>query len=545
MKMRVTLLFVAAMVFLFVGGCEMDAERPSLSAASAESQEESEQSESEMSFVSTAEPYEDVDKPSMHLEKMAYKEDETVCISYQNTDEKDWIGFYAEGADPGTVYAIVWKYTAGEAGTVEFPASQIGNPGNYWVFLCDNDGYKVLDMKEITLLDNDPGDYGVQAAYLRAESGDGGSHIEIDVDPSSELTLDYRFYWSRNNVRLEDYEPIYTVSHSGSEAFTVVFNDCLFMPDDADGIEISVNKGASSSYYIDVSDEWKAPASQLLYKFNVLTDLHIIADRPQHVSHLSGALADIIAQGGSTAIFTVGDNTDQGTEADYALLLETIEGAGALLPDVYYAVGNHDIVYNNGAGYDRQIALFCEKTGMPGAYYAVEINGTHFIVLGSDTAVGEGTVGEAQLAWLRTELAKTDPNEPVFCFLHQPLIDTVSGSLYSQDNEIQDWYGIVQTADEIREILKGYPNALLFSGHTHWTLESKQPILYGCGRDATFVNCAAVGYLWNDQDEAAGGSEGYYVEVYEDYILLRGREFLKGKWCAAAQFLIPVTRAAG
>ena len=132
MKMRVTLLFVAAMVFLFVGGCEMDAERPSLSAASAESQEESEQSESEMSFVSTAEPYEDVDKPSMHLEKMAYKEDETVCISYQNTDEKDWIGFYAEGADPGTVYAIVWKYTAGEAGTVEFPASQIGNPGNYW-----------------------------------------------------------------------------------------------------------------------------------------------------------------------------------------------------------------------------------------------------------------------------------------------------------------------------------------------------------------------------------------------------------------------------
>lgn len=204
MKMRVTLLFVAAMVFLFVGGCEMDAERPSLSAASAESQEESEQSESEMSFVSTAEPYEDVDKPSMHLEKMAYKEDETVCISYQNTDEKDWIGFYAEGADPGTVYAIVWKYTAGEAGTVEFPASQIGNPGNYWVFLCDNDGYKVLDMKEITLLDNDPGDYGVQAAYLRAESGDGGSHIEIDVDPSSELTLDYRFYWSRNNVRLED-----------------------------------------------------------------------------------------------------------------------------------------------------------------------------------------------------------------------------------------------------------------------------------------------------------------------------------------------------
>lgn len=222
--------------------------------------------------------------------------------------------------------------------------------------------------------------------------------------------------------------------------------------------------------------------------------------------------------------------------------METVNGAGALLPDIYYAIGNHDIVYNNNAGYDKQIALFKEKTGMPGAYYSVELNGTSFIVLGSDTAVGEGTVGKEQLDWLKTELSKTDKNKPVFLFLHQPLIETVSGSLYSQDNEIQDWYGIIDTADEIRAILKEYPNAFLFTGHTHWTLESKQPLLAGRGEDATFVNCASVGYLWTDNDTSTGGSEGYYIEVYEDYILLRGREFVKGNWCAAAQFIIPITK---
>ena len=68
----------------------------------------------------------------------------------------------------------------------------------------------------------------------------------------------------------------------------------------------------------------------------------------------------------------------------------------------------------------------------------------------------------------------------------------------------------------------------------------KQPLLYGQGKDATFVNTAAVSYLWSDDDTAVDGAEGYYVEVYEDYILLKGREYTNGDWCAAAQFRIPL-----
>ena len=68
----------------------------------------------------------------------------------------------------------------------------------------------------------------------------------------------------------------------------------------------------------------------------------------------------------------------------------------------------------------------------------------------------------------------------------------------------------------------------------------KQPLLYGQGKDATFVNTAAVSYLWSDDDTAVDGSEGYYVEVYEDYILLKGREYTNRDWCAAAQFRIPL-----
>ncbi len=202
--------------------------------------------------------------------------------------------------------------------------------------------------------------------------------------------------------------------------------------------------------------------------------MHIISgeDRPQHVSHLKAALLDIQKLSpDSIGIFTVGDNTDRGKEENYICLRETVDSVmDENSPPIYYALGNHDLVYGGGS-YEEQVALFKQYTGMPSAYYSVDLAGTKFIVLGSESLVGEGTIGEKQLDWLRQELAAAGKNQPVFLFLHQPLIDTVSGSLYSQDPETQTWYGI-DTGDILRAILKEYPNAVLFTGHTHWTLES-------------------------------------------------------------------------
>lgn len=45
------------------------------------------------------------------------------------------------------------------------------------------------------------------------------------------------------------------------------------------------------------------------------------------------------------------------------------------------------------------------------------INGTRFIVLGSDRQVGEGELEAEQLNWLREQLAETDKTKPVFVFM--------------------------------------------------------------------------------------------------------------------------------
>ncbi|MGN0172119.1 MAG: metallophosphoesterase family protein [Acutalibacteraceae bacterium] len=477
--------------------------------------------------------------PHMEMTVTKFELTDTITVSFQDTDSKDWIGIYQSGVTPGTTSALVWKYAEG-SDTLLFHVDALQGAGDYTVYLCDNDGYAVLDSINITVLDSDTTDYGAKDAAVNAAVISGKSEITVTVTPSSAQALTYTVYWSRQNDRLGGYLPLSTVEHTGETPFEIKLNDCLFMPDDADGIEICVKKGRSTPLYVPMTEELKLPASKKLYEFQVISDLHINGEKPQHTAHLTAALEEIAAVSpASKAIFCVGDNTDRGVQENYDLLAQTISSVNGTLPPIYYAIGNHDMIY--GTNYDKQVALFTDNLGMPSVYYAGDIGDTRYIVLGSDSIVGEGTIGEKQLAFLKKELAKVERDKPVFIFLHQPLIDTVSGSLYSRDPDIQYWYGIIPTGDQVRAVLKNYPNAILFTGHTHWSFEMYQPLLFGEGVDATFANTASVGYLWSDEDKAISGSEGYYVEVYEDYVLLKGREYTEGNWCAAAQFKIPLS----
>jgi hypothetical protein len=93
---------------------------------------------------------------------------------------------------------------------------------------------------------------------------------------------------------------------------------------------------------------------------------------------------------------------------------------------------------------------------------------------------------------------------------------------------------------ELRQILDEYPDAVVFSGHTHWQFDSLQPLLMSSGNTANYLNTASVGYLWTDLDTGLVGSQGYFVEVYEDYVLIRGRDFAEQKWVSNAQFMLNI-----
>jgi hypothetical protein len=188
---------------------------------------------------------------------------------------------------------------------------------------------------------------------------------------------------------------------------------------------------------------------------------------------------------------------------------------------------------------NEALNLFKEQFNYDNHYYSVEINGYKFIILGSDDINSLGKMNTIQINWLKNELSNTNKNMPTFIFMHQGLKDTVAGTLETEFGQLD--YGFSSARESLRDILKDYPNAIVFSGHSHYTLEEYQAVLYGGGNDASFGNCGAISYLNANGLEDVGGSEGYYVEVYEDYILLRGREFVYNKWIAGAQFVFPLS----
>lgn len=184
--------------------------------------------------------------------------------------------------------------------------------------------------------------------------------------------------------------------------------------------------------------------------------------------------------------------------------------------------------------WERRMRRFADGTGEAAPYHDHWIGGYHFIFLGSESPHPKDCdLSEAQLTWLQDRLAEEAASDrPIFIFLHQPVRDTVAGSMSEQG-----WYGVNQDA-ALKEVLSGYPQAILFTGHTHWQLEAERTMYDGQGVMPSMFNASSVAYLWTDQDEHLTGSEGLQVEIYEDRVAVRGRDFVTRSWIADAEYTV-------
>jgi hypothetical protein len=161
-------------------------------------------------------------------------------------------------------------------------------------------------------------------------------------------------------------------------------------------------------------------------------------------------------------------------------------------------------------------------------------NDYHFIVLGN-TVYEPGvraTIGDEQYEWLEEKLGEATDERPIFLFMHQGMMNTVSGT-----SESERWWGINDDA-RLRKLLKEYPNVFFFTGHTHSMMDAPN-CMYGGGKNAAMFNTGSVGDLWvPSTGESIVGSQGLYVQVYGDKVLVRGRDFTTGQWVASAQFVV-------
>lgn len=493
------------------------------------------------SCSSKVDPWEGmVKEKGINLHTYVYdrEKDSTIDVYIEGYESGYSLGIFDKDSEPGSAKgAIRRKPIKNDIYVYSFEIKDLKKSGDYNLFLFDKNLDIVCDYEVVTILDDDENDYGVSSASINVtNNGLINSEIRINTTHLEELT--YYLYWAKDNVRLEDYTYIKTFTSKDLDEIVIKLNDAMFAPEIANQIEVFVENGRSSSYFFNIPDTLKVNESTYLTSLQISSDTHIESKYTckNYNSHfLSNLNAVKNYEHESEGLVFVGDTANTGNKNNYDLFYEYIDSVFETRPTLYPIVGNHELQYFTV--YEDAINTYKENTGMPGAYFTFELGGFKCFALGSEDVSTHGVMSVNQLNWFKDEISKLGKDEKIMIFMHQGIYNTVSGTL-----EGHGWHGLNTKNNGIRDVIKQYKNAFVFSGHSHQDLNCVQTSLFGNGNDANYVNCGSSAYVLNDNREQVYGSTFYFVDVYEDYLILKGRLSIENKWISAAQFVIPFVK---
>jgi predicted phosphodiesterase len=241
-------------------------------------------------------------------------------------------------------------------------------------------------------------------------------------------------------------------------------------------------------------------------RFIVISDTHFgnavgsspMDKVPKALKNLTGKTPE------ADAIFVVGDLTNGGTAPQYDQLLSVFSDR-ANLPEgmpVYFMMGNHDSYSGANAA-----STYLSKIAQPLHQY-ITIKGYPFIAI-SETGPDQNDFNAAAVRFLSDSMAKAAKEfsgKPIFVFIHVPTVNTTYGSWISGPLADGGW-----STDRFKSTLDKYPQAIVFSGHTHYPLGDPRSI----HQDRfTAINTASTTY--GEVEESIGLSGGTLPAGYEN-----------------------------
>ena len=282
------------------------------------------------------------------------------------------------------------------------------------------------------------------------------------------------------------------------------------------------------------------PASkQKLYSFGALSDVHLPYSTGE--ADFRNALKYLVGEEKVDMICISGDLCDTGTEARLARFQEMVQVHSPNTP-VYVSAGNHDAYDPDWNLREESIVsdLMQTYTGNP-LYYAINKGDDVFIFVG----LCKDSFSVAELQWLY-ETLETNRNKRCFLFQHCFNFSGCGNAfgLYTYDL-LSGTRGKV-----FKSLLSHYHNVIWFHGHSHtkfhgqeFNLMANYDNVLGC--HSVHVPSCAVPRTDADGDfdfqTEYQDSEGYLVDVYEDGIHLRGRDFVKGEFIPIASYWLDTT----
>lgn len=244
-----------------------------------------------------------------------------------------------------------------------------------------------------------------------------------------------------------------------------------------------------------------------------------------------------------------GDLTNYADEPSLAYYYELIEECPV---PVITAAGNHDI----GHVGDRDVTDITREEALANVikyaneyygtdyehnYYSREVEGYKFIVLGDEVINGGHwdamDMSPEQIAFLDSELAAaTAEGKPAFVICHWP-VDGINGQdIIYPDSPVD------LTVNDIKTVMEKYKNVFYISGHMHggirctWVGEKYDMPLVEQVNGVTYVSLPTYGIV-NMYGLLQAGT-GMQMEVYEDEVMFRPRNFITNQWFTNSAYTI-------
>lgn len=269
------------------------------------------------------------------------------------------------------------------------------------------------------------------------------------------------------------------------------------------------------------------------YTFGALSDVHIVYDTA--TSDFQKALTYFNNDEDVAFTCICGDLTDNGTATQLAQYKAVVDAYSADTP-VYAIAGNHE-------AYSSQPTLLEQYTGKP-LYYSFTHGDDVFIMVGICSGTEGQLFASGELQWLY-ETLEANRNKRCFLFQHIPPAEC-SGDVLS----IYPYTKLRNHTESavFKSLLSHYENVVFFHGHTHmkYYLQKHGDIanydkVFGC--HSVHIPSLAVprDVSGSTYTTIYADSEGYVVDVYENGIHLRGRDFVKGEFLPIASYWLDTT----
>ena len=244
--------------------------------------------------------------------------------------------------------------------------------------------------------------------------------------------------------------------------------------------------------------------------FGVISDIHFgngVAEGP--MVKVPKALKNITSYGKLDALAVVGDLTDGGSANQYEQLNQVFGDEATFTNPVgqfLFSMGNHDNYNGDGqTNYKNGLKAFNNGEEYPLHTYRI-IKGYPFITVsmlnGTNHDIGNANNGTgaypaSTVTWLEENMAKAAqecPGKPIFVFTHIP----PRWTCYSTWAELENGTGWCMKV--LNPTLNEYPQAVVFSGHSHYPLGDPRSIHQGTNPNSernnyyTVINTGSTTY---------------------------------------------------